>query len=86
MFAGGMSDRGYSSMTLDDAKRASIIIGSQDSIDSLSKPHGTKTDKRERPISKIPVTKERPKSNSANNDKGERCKCACISSSFLCVK
>ena len=32
-----MSDRGYSSMTLDDAKRISIVIGSQDSIDSVDK-------------------------------------------------
>ena len=32
-----MSDRGYSSMTLDDAKRISIVIGSQDSIDASDK-------------------------------------------------
>ncbi len=32
-----MSDRGYSSMTLEDAKRISIVIGSQDSIESLGK-------------------------------------------------
>ena len=32
-----MSDRGYSSMTLDDAKRISIVIGSQDSLDGKSR-------------------------------------------------
>ena len=36
---GGLSDKGYSSMTLDD-KRSSLIIGSQDSLDSLSKMKG----------------------------------------------
>lgn len=33
-----MSDRGYSSMTLDEAgKRSSMVIGSQDSLDSINK-------------------------------------------------
>ena len=32
-----MSDRGYSSMTLEDAKRISVVIGSQDSLDSLNR-------------------------------------------------
>ena len=32
-----MSDKGYSSMTLDDSKRTSLIISSEDSIDSLEK-------------------------------------------------
>ena len=34
---GGMSDKGYSSMTLEDAKRISVVIGSQDSLESLGK-------------------------------------------------
>ena len=67
-----MSDRGYSSMTLDDAKRASIIIGSQDSLDSLSKQNSNKVEKRDhpKPISKISMRKERSKSDGITNDKG----------------
>ena len=38
MSVGGMSDKGYSSMTSEDAKRISITIGSQESIESLGKP------------------------------------------------
>ena len=70
--AGGMSDRGYSSMTLDDAKRASIIIGSQDSLDSLSKQNSNKVEKRDhpKPISKISLRKERSKSDGIANEKG----------------
>ena len=70
--AGGMSDRGYSSMTLDDAKRASIIIGSQDSLDSLSKQNSNKVEKRDhpRPISRISLRKERSKSDGVANEKG----------------
>ena len=32
---GGLSDRGYSSMTSEDAKRMSLTIGSQESLESL---------------------------------------------------
>ena len=77
---GGMSDRGYSSMTLDDAKRASIIIGSQDSLDSLSKQNSSKVEKREhpKPISKISMRKERSKSDGITNEKGTTLSCSNI--------
>ena len=65
LYIGGMSDRGYSSMTLYDAKRASMVIGSQDSIDSLPKKWEKKdSDKISPPINKTKITKHRP---------GEKC-------------
>ena len=77
---GGMSDRGYSSMTLDDAKRASIIIGSQDSLDSLSRQNPNKVERREhpRPISKISLRKERSKSDGITNEKGISFDCVIV--------
>lgn len=39
--SGGMSDRGYNSMTLEDASRISMVIGSVDSLDSVVRIPGT---------------------------------------------
>lgn len=36
-----MSDRGYNSMTLEDAKKISVLIGSKGSLDSVN--HGNRT-------------------------------------------
>ena len=39
-----MSDRGYNSMTLEDAKKISVLIGSKGSLDSVNHGNRTKVD------------------------------------------
>ena len=63
-------------MTLDDAKRASMVIGSQDSLDSIPKQGGTnKVEMRDksRPISKISAPKRSSKPEAGGDDKGTWC-------------
>ena len=43
---GGMSDRGYSSMSLEDAKKLSTAVGSQDSLDIESRPSIVKSERK----------------------------------------
>ncbi len=69
-----MSDRGYSSMTLDDGKRSSMVVGSQESLDSLGKMANFKREGKETDRPRIIAKNNGHSKKIINLHKDRKCK------------